>query len=302
MRARRPDRRVDRRRRWLFAWHDVRNFVRRTYEGAMEANVPFLASGLTFDALLAAVPFFFVVLALIGYILSAQASASQLDVAAYLRQLLPSYGPQHGADPFAPVLRLAESVVRARGQFTLVGFPLFVWFSTRLFGSLRAALCEVFDTRETRSFLRGKVYDAGLVCATGLLFAANTLLSEGLLDVEGHIGFVGFFLAQIVAFGFLIALFMMVFKYAPSHRVRWDTALVAAVACAVGFEIAKEALSFYFRNFVRPDQLVSDRTLGAIILFVGWVYYMTFVFLIGGQIAQVYELRRRQAAQRAVLH
>jgi len=47
---------------------------------------------------------------------------------------------------------------------------------------------------------------------------------------------------------------------------------------------------------------VSDRTLGAIILFVGWVYYMTFVFLIGGQIAQVYELRRRQALQRAVLH
>jgi hypothetical protein len=28
---------------------------------------------------------------------------------------------------------------------------------------------------------------------------------------------------------------------------------------------------------------------------------MTFVFLLGGQIAQVYELRRRQAAQRTVL-
>ena len=29
---------------------------------------------------------------------------------------------------------------------------------------------------------------------------------------------------------------------------------------------------------------------------------MTFVFLVGAEIAQVYELRRRQAAQRAVLH
>ena len=42
--------------------------------------------------------------------------------------------------------------------------------------------------------------------------------------------------------------------------------------------------------------------LGAALLFVGWVYYMTFVFLLGGQIAQVYDLRRLQAAQRAVLH
>jgi len=293
---------VDRRRRWIFVWHDVRNFVRRVYEGAMEANVPFLASGLAFDALLAAIPFAFVVLALAGYILQARATASQLDVTEYLQRLLPSYGPQAGPDPFAPVFRLAETVVHSRGRLTLIGFPLFLFFATRLFGSLRATLCEVFDTRETRSFFRGKVYDAGLVCATGLLFAAYTLLSEGLLDAEGHIGFVGFFAAQLVAFAFLIALFMMVFKYAPSHRVRWDTALVAAVACAVGFELAKEALSFYFRHFVRPDQLVSDRTVGAIILFVGWVYYMTFVFLVGGQIAQVYELRRRQAAQRAVLH
>lgn len=289
------------RRRWLFVWHDVRNFVRRVYEGAMEANVPFLASGLTFDALLAAIPFGFVVLALIGYVLNARASALQIDVADYLRQMLPSYGSQTAADPFAPIIKLAEGVVRSRGKLTLVGFPLFVWFSTRLFGSLRAALCEVFDTRETRSFLKGKMQDAALVFATGLLFVAHTLLSDFLPDAEGHIGFVGFFGTQLLAFAFLIVLFMMVFKYAPSHRVRWDTALVAALACALGFEIAKEALSFYFQHFVRADQLVSDTTLGAIILFVAWVYYMTFVFLIGGQIAQVYDLRRRQAAQRAVL-
>ena len=94
---------------------------------------------------------------------------------------------------------------------------------------------------------------------------------------------------------------MIVFKYAPAHRVRWDTALVAALSCAVGVEVAKQVLSFYFQHFVRPDRLVSDATLGALILFVGWVYYMTLVFLIGGQIAQVYELRRRQAAQRALL-
>jgi membrane protein len=267
----------------------------------MEANVPFLASGLTFDALLAAIPLGFVVVALIGYVLNARASASQLDVAAYLRQLLPSYGPQQSTDPFAPIIALAQGAVRSRGKLTLVGFPLFVWFATRLFGSLRAALCEVFDTRETRSYLRGKMYDAALVCVTGLLFAANILLSEGLL-LKGHVGIVEFWGAQLLAFASLIALFMMVFKVAPAHHVRWDTALVAALACAVGFEIAKEVLSFYFRHFVRPDQLVSDRTLGAIILFVGWVYYMTFVFLLGGQIAQVYELRRRQRAQRAVLH
>lgn len=294
---------MDRRRRWLFLWHDVRNFLRRVVEGAAEANIPFLASGLAFDALLAAIPLALVALSLAGYALQARAAAERMDVAVYLHQLLPSYAPGSGPSPFEPVVQLAMDVVRSRGRLSLVGLPLLVWFATRLFGSLRTALCEVFDTRETGSFLRRKARDAVLVLAAGLLFLINTVLSEGLVAVEPRLGlgFAAFFGAQLLAFVFLLALFLMVFKYVPANRVRWDTALVAAVVCAVGFEIARAALGLYFHAFVRADRLVSDATVGALILLVAWVYYLTFVFLIGAQIAQVYELRRRQAAQRAVL-
>lgn len=290
----------DRRRRWIFVWHDVRNFVRRVSEGVGESNLSFLASALAFDAILAAIPLAAVILALVGQVLSANAAASRLDLADYLRQLLPRYSG--GPSPFEPVIRLAEDVVRSRAKLSLVGFPLFVWFSTRLFGSLRSALGEVFDTRETRSWMRGKLLDASLVLGTGILFVASTVLSEGAGVLVGRIGFLEYFAAQLVAFAFLIALFVMIFKYAPAHRVRWDTALVAALICAVGFDVAKALLGVYFRAFARPEALTSDATAGAIVLFVAWVYYMTFVFLLGGQLAQVYELRRRQAAQRAVLH
>ncbi len=292
----------ERRLRWVFAWHDARNFVRRVWEGAGEANIPFLASGLAFDFLLAAVPFVVVVLALIGYALSANAAASRLDLTGYLHHLLPSYGPKLGAGPFEPVIRIAEGVVRSRGTLSLVGFPLFIFFATRLFGSLRAALCEVFDTRETRPLLRAKLSDAGLVVATALLVVLNIGLSEGIALAVRRLAFLEYFAAQLLAFAFLIVLFVMIFKYAPAHRVRWDTAVVAAVACAVGFDVAKELLGGYFRTFLDPEQLTGNATLGGVVLLVAWVYYMTFVFLIGAQIAQVYELRRRMTAQRAVLH
>ncbi len=288
--------------RWVFLWHDVRNFVRRVWEGAAESNVPFLASGLAFDTLLAAIPFGIVVLALVGYVLHANAVAARLDLAEYLTRLFPSYGARPGAGPFEPVIQMAEDVVRSRGTLSLVGFPLFIFFATRLFTSLRAVLCEVFDTRETRSWLRGKLSDAGLVLATGLLILANVLFSEGIELAVRRLAFIEYFAAQLLAFAFLVALFVMIFKYAPARRIGWDTAVVAAVTCAVGFDVAKELLSGYFRAFVQPERLASNATLGGILLLVGWVYYMTFVFLIGAQIAQVYELRRRQASQRAVLH
>lgn len=290
--------------RVLFALHDVRNFVVRVYEGAVEDNVLFLASGLTFDALLAAVPLALLILALIGHLLSAGALARQVEVHEYLLRMLPSAGLQGGGpDPFAPIVTLAEGVVKSRETLGLLGLPLFIWFSTRLFGSLRSVLCQVFDTGETRPFLVGKLTDIALVIATGFLFVANTACTEGvaLLMRRHGVSFLEYFAAQLIGFGFLVALFAMIFKYAPSHRVRWDTAMIAGLTCSVFVEVAKQALTLYFQRFVRPDRLVSDATLGAIFLFVAWVYYMTVVFLIGGQVAQVFEFRRRQAAQRAIL-
>jgi membrane protein len=290
--------------RLFFVWHDARNFVRRVYEGAMEDNVPFLASALTFDALLAAIPLGLLILSLIGHLLSVGAGTRQIEVHEYLVRLLPQRAEGAGPDPFAPIITLAEGVVRSRGTLGLFGLPLFVWFSTRLFGSLRSALCSLFDSPETRSWLTGKLYDIALVVATGVLFVANTAFSEGvaiLMRRSGVYSFVEYFAAQLIAYGFLLALFVMVFKFAPAHRVRWDTALVAGLCCSIGVEVARQVLSFYFQNLVRADRLVSDATLGALILFVGWVYYMTLVVLIGGQVAQVYEFRRRQAAQRALL-
>jgi membrane protein len=289
--------------RWRFLWHDVRNFVGRVIEGAAESNVPFLASGLTFDALLAAIPFALLVIALAGYFVSAGADAARVGLDEYLRRFLPSAG-RGAAQSLEPVVRLVQGAVESRGALGTLGVPLFAWFSTRLFGSLRAALCEVFDTEETRSWLRGKIQDVLLVLATGLLFIASTLLTEGFAVLARRnvaFGFLEYLGAQLLAFALVLALFVLVFRFAPARRISWDTAMVAALICSLGFEVARQLLSVYFDRFVRVDQLVSDATLGALLLFVAWTYYMTFVFLIGGQIAQVYELRRRQAAQRALL-
>jgi membrane protein len=289
--------------RALFVFHDVRNFVRRVVEGADEANVPFLASGLAFDALLAAIPFLLLLLSVGGYILSATAGHAQVEVHEYIQRFLPSDAPEKSA--FAPLVALVEKVVAGRGRLELFGIPLFIWFATRMFSSLRSALCEVFDVEETRPWLKGKIVDIGLVVVTTLLFIANTALSEGvsvLARTRIGFGFSAYFAAQLLAFGAVLVLFIIIFRVAPAHPVKWDTSLVAALVCAVGFEVAKQVLSLYFENMSHPEAMVRNATVGALLLLVVWTYYVTFVFLIGAQIAQVYELRRRQRAQRVLLH
>jgi len=288
-----------------FAWHDVRSFVGRVIEGADESNVPFLASGLTFDALLAAVPFLVLLLSVVGYVLSAEAGRAQIEIHDYVQRFLPSV-PINGSDPFAPVVRLVERIVMQRGKLTFVATPAFVWFSTRLFGSLRAALNEVFDIEDPRSWLRGKLDDTVLVIVATLLFVINTALSQGVELLARFkpygLGFLEFFGAKLLAFVLVVVLFAIVFRYAPAHRLRRGTALVAALICAFGFEGAKVVLGFWVERMIDPREIVRDATTAGVLLFVLWTYYMAFVFLIGGQIAQVYDLRRRQRDQRFLLH
>jgi membrane protein len=288
-----------------FAWHDVRSFVGRVIEGADESNVPFLASGLTFDALLAAVPFLLLLLSVIGYVLSAGAGRAQIEIHDYLQRFLPSVS-NRGTDPFAPVVLIIERIVIKRGTLTVVAIPAFVWFSTRLFGSLRAALNEVFDVEDPRSWLRGKLDDIVLVIVTTLLVMINTALSQGVQLLARYqpygLGFLEFFGAQVLAFALAVVLFTIVFRYAPAHRLRRGTALVAALICALGFEGAKLVMGFWIGKMVDPNQIVRDATIAGVLLFVLWTYYMAFVFLIGGQIAQVYDLRRRQSEQRWLLN
>src|SRR6185503_19856498 len=78
------------------------------------------------------------------------------------------------------------------GIWSAIGF---VWFSTRLFGSLRTVLAEVFDIESERGIIDGKIFDMQItVFATALVVAytaLNTYLlaatTRGILVLE-HVG------------------------------------------------------------------------------------------------------------------
>ncbi|HMA38485.1 MAG TPA: YihY/virulence factor BrkB family protein [Gemmatimonadales bacterium] len=290
-------------------WHQsFWGVVKRTIEGAYEDNLPFLASALSFDVILTAIPFLVVLLAVVGTLVQHQITTQQMDLEELLRRFMPTIrGPSDAA--VRNVERILEQVVASRGQLTLVGLPLFVYTSTRLFGGLRAALNEVFDTEERRSWQVGKLIDLTFVLLTGTLMLLSALLPALEARTIGALHESGGFLVEwmyrlsleIVAFGFSVLLFLAVFKVLPSRRIGWRTAVVAAVFCALAFELAKRLYALYVANFVTLDRLASNANAGAFFLLIIWIYYTNCVFLIGGEIAEAYDLARMRRTQRVQL-
>ncbi|HET7040306.1 MAG TPA: YihY/virulence factor BrkB family protein [Gemmatimonadales bacterium] len=266
--------------------------MRRVFRGAYEDNVAFLASALAFEALLWTLPFLLVALAIFGFIVGG--SQPEQEVRGLLVRVLPAT-PQEG--PFTRVTDALVAVVESRARLSIWAAPFFVFFSLRLFGSVRNALNDVFDTDETRSWIVAKATDFLLAVTAAVLIAANTLTSVVVLDASWP----GRFAATVSAYGFAVLLFFIIYTTAPGRRVGWDTGLVAAVVVSLGFELVKRLFGVYLARFATFDRVVSNANAIGLLLFVLWIYLIAFIFVAGGEVAQAYDLTRRQREQRAVL-
>jgi len=89
----------------------------------------------------------------------------------------------------------------------------------------------------------------------------------------------------------------------PEYEAAVRRALTNSVEWLLGrgyrnvlLEVAKRAFSAYVRSF-NPGSFYSG-TVAALVIVVIWVYYAALIFIIGGEVAQVYELRRVRKRQR----
>jgi membrane protein len=155
----------------------------------------------------------------------------------------------------------------------------------------------MFDTRESRPFLKGKAVDFGLLIVTLILVVSNAYLT---VRFAGN-PWIGRFVIGLSTYGLVVVLFYIVYTVSPTRSMRWDTALVAAAVAALGFEIAKKLYSLYLTEFATIDRLISNANAIAVLLLVVWLYAMAVVFLFGGEVAETYDLMRRQREQRAIL-
>lgn len=293
-----------------FGW-TARDYAKRVWDNSAEDNVLFLAGGIAFNILLAAVPFFLLLFAGVTYLLPVL-YRGQVDSANAVSFFIDRLLPAHTESPDSPIHKFVTDILRTRRSFTIYGAIGFIWFSTRLFGSLRTVLADVFDIENERGIIQGKLFDIELTIVGTLLFVASTALNLYLtvattrgVELLGRLGIrndlmgsVEYWTGRTLAFVFIALMFFSLYKYLPVRRVRWRSAWIAALFTSVMFEAARWVFSAYVRTF-NPGSLYTG-TLTAIVVVVVWTYYAALIFILGGEVGQVYELRRMRRLQREV--
>ncbi len=289
--------------------------IDRVQEVAERVHIPLLASALTFDALLALIPLVVLMLEGLGWFLSRTAQIEMADPGQLISALLPlhAHSPS-AADPFAVIEQLLATVRDYQSRFTWVAVPAFLWFGSRLFSAIRGCLSEVFEARQPQrheapaldfllGYLYGKLRDFGMMGVLLALAMANTVLSTTVALLASDAVYLappftflastmGRILAELVAVGTALVLFSLLYRYASPKKMAWRGAAIAATVATVGFELAKRFYGLYLAYWAGGGVYAIDASIGAVLLFLLWVWWVALVFLLGAAAARVWEKGR----------
>ena len=280
----------------------IKDFLRRVTMKAEQDGIFFMAGAIAFNLIVAIVPLTLTALGIAGLVLQKQVADPSQVLFNLIFNSLPPVGEE-----FETYLtnQVIEPLLNRSGGFIGFGALILIWVSTRLVGTLRFTLREVFDVGEDRNILKGKWFDIQMVIGASLLFAVSVVANLILTTVtETGSEFLGvkpsaFGLQLFLSFASAAALwvmFLLIYRFLPFRRIQWRTALVAASFTTFAFEVLRRVFAWYALNIANYSGTYANFLNLVILVF--WMYWIGIAFIIGGEVGQVYSMRRIRRRQK----
>jgi membrane protein len=85
-------------------------------------------------------------------------------------------------------------------------------------------------------------------------------------------------------------MFYIIYRIVPHGQVNRKVALFSAVSSAVMFELLKHLFTIYLVSFSNFTAVYG--AYAALVSVVFWIYYSSFIFVLGAEIGQLYNEKR----------
>lgn len=277
----------------------VVDYLRRIWRHSAEDDLLFLSSGVSFGVLLAALPFGLLVMSGLAFVLNETPERTTMSV----HQLLDTLLPRHSRATETSVNSLIDGVLQSRKALGFWGAFAYFWFTARLFGALRSALSQVLDFGTQRGVVAGKLFDFRLTVVATFLVTGYLALTAYLsiatsrgvqffvnLGLRSDVmGGLEYGLGRLLAFGLVLLLIFLLYRFIPVRGIPSRAAFVGAAAASIVFELTRVVYA-WFTDVLSPATIYTG-TLYTILSVVFWMYYSSTIFLLGAEVARVYEIR-----------
>jgi membrane protein len=252
-------------------------------------NCALLAAAISFYAILSVIPLFLLFASVSGFILhqSDQAFRAVTDV------LLKTF-----PDSTVAVFGILSDLMTQKTVFGVIGLLGLTWAASRIFSSVENAMNAVWKVKKGRAYWHSKFLSlllvpiSVLIMLSSLAFTALYTVAKdfrvpliGLKMSEAGLQSKLFAVILPLALGFV--LFFLVYKIIPSRRVDTKAALIGAVCASGMWEVAKLLFDIYIKNYAHIHKIYGS--FGTLVIMFFWIYYSSFIVLIGAEIGSNYE-------------
>jgi membrane protein len=274
------------------------NGLRDLIKQIQRNEVPVTAASMAYSILFALVPLLLFIAALSGFVSRWIGSDDTVsNVIDFLFRHLPRSSAAALEEPIEAIL------TRQASGLLSVGAVLAIWGSRSLVSGGMRAVNKAYGVENSRNVIEQNVVALGLTIGLGftvVIGSASILLGSRWGDKTADKLGLGETFADLWTFArwpligiLLLGALIGFFRIAPATQVTARSVIPGALFCLFGWAIAIVALSFYFA--MAGSYAAAYGILGGLLAFVFWLYVMSMVFTIGGELNAFLHRRRSQS-------
>jgi membrane protein len=180
---------------------------------------------------------------------------------------------------------------------TVVGIVTLVFGATAVFAQLQASLNRIWEVKPKeghflQDFIRKRLLSFAIVVAIGFVLLVSLVVSAGVEALQNYVAarFAGDavwleWANALLSFALFTLLFAMIYRILPDARIPWRDVGLGAVVTSILFVVGKWAIGLYLG---RTAVTSAFGAAGSIIVLLLWVYYASFIVLLGAEFTRAY--------------
>lgn len=256
----------------------------RTYKEAGHDNVSIIAAGVAFYVFLAFVPLMGAMVLVYGLVAEPSSVVQHMQA---MTAMMPADAAQIIGDQ---LLTVSQTAAGKKGLGLLVALLLSIYGAMRGASAIVTALNVVYNVDESRSFIETTLIAVALTVGAllALLLAVTGISLLG--AIEELLPFSSpalhlllqllFWIAAAAAIATLVAL---IYRYAPNRaKPKWQWLSPGSIAATLLWVGATLGFGFYVTNFGSYNATYGS--LGAVVVFLTWLYLTAYILLMGGEL------------------
>lgn len=189
---------------------------------------------------------------------------------------------------------------RSSGLATAIGLITLVVGATGVFAQLQSSLNRIWEVKPRpghffRDFIRKRLLSFAIVVAIGFLLLVSLVLSTAIEALRNYVSqrIAGDALwlewaNAVLSFALFTLLFAMIYRILPDAKITWRDVWLGALVTSLLFVVGKWGIGLYLG---RAAVTSAFGAAGSIIVLLLWVYYASFIVLIGAEFTRVYSKR-----------